>query len=123
MRDCPSFSGDRRRSFASTLSVNGTPHSWHLQMRSAGSEPNLGTSLIKIIRLLQVGLFEFLVFWPSVRRYGTTAPRQPIRLNACPNSRQNRQRAFSLDAKPFWVPHEYHDTAGEHQQTDYLEQH
>jgi len=39
------------------------------------------------------------------------------------NSRQNRQRAVSLDAKPFGVLREYHDTAGEHQQTDYLEQH
>jgi hypothetical protein len=38
-------------------------------------------------------------------------------------SRQKRQRAFLLDAKPFWVLREYHDTAGEHQQTDYLEQH
>jgi hypothetical protein len=39
------------------------------------------------------------------------------------NSRQNRQRAFLLDAKPFWVLREYRDTAEEHQQTGYLEQH
>ena len=39
------------------------------------------------------------------------------------NSRQNRQRAVSLDAKPFRVLREHHYTAGEHQQTDYLEQH
>jgi hypothetical protein len=53
-------------------------------MRSAGSEPNLGMSLIKIIQLPQVGQFELLVFSPSMLRHGTTAPRQPIRLNACP---------------------------------------
>jgi len=49
--------------------------------------------------------------------------RQPIKPNACPNSRQNRQRASLLDAKPFWVLREYRDTAEEHQQTGYLEQH
>ena len=35
-------------------------------MRSAGSEPNLGMSLIKIIQLPQVGQFELLVFWRSM---------------------------------------------------------
>jgi hypothetical protein len=39
------------------------------------------------------------------------------------NSRQNKQHAVLLDAKPFWVLREYHHTAGEHQQTDHLEQH
>jgi len=35
-------------------------------MRSGGSVPNLGTSLIKIIRLPQVGQLELLVLWPSM---------------------------------------------------------
>ena len=61
-------------------------------------------------------------------RYGTTARplrflRQLIKPMRPQNSRQNRQRAVLLDAKPFAVLREYHDTAAEHQQTDYLEQH
>jgi len=36
--------------------------------------------------------------------------RQLIKMRA-QNSRQNRQCALLLDAKPFWVLREYHDTA------------
>ena len=67
-------------------------------MRSAGSEPNLGMSLIKIIRLPQVGQFELLVFWPSMLRYGTTAP---LTERVPKTVAKIGQRAFSSDAKPF----------------------
>jgi len=36
---------------------------WNLYMRGVGSTPVLGTSLIKIIRLPQVGQLEALSFW------------------------------------------------------------
>ncbi len=55
-------------------------------MRNAGSVPILGTSLIKIIRLPQVGQLELLALW-SMLRYSATARalrflRQPKGLGA-----------------------------------------
>jgi hypothetical protein len=43
-------------------------------MRSAGSAPFLGTSLIKIIRLPQVGQLELLALWRSIRLYRLRLP-------------------------------------------------
>src|SRR6516162_3084561 len=66
-------------------------------MRSGGSTPKPGTSLIKIIRLPQVGQFELLVFWPCMN-----IAELPVLLKPGPTELRSGVQVGGKQNSPFW---------------------